>query len=98
MSTRGLAPEIWSPSECSGVICPTTPHYWIELPLIPPSNRSAFTFLAADAPYYHTGYSICLGMVCLGAVSAVVYGFLLTMQNKRHSALGEKGGVKYFSL
>ena len=37
-------------------------------------------------------------MVCLGAVSAVVYGLLLVKQNKRHSALGEKGGAKYYSL
>ena len=77
---------------------PTTPRYWNEPPLIPTSNRSTFTFLSADAPYYHTGYSICLGMVCLGAVSAVVYGLLLANQNKRHSPLGEKGGVKYYSL
>lgn len=77
---------------------PTTPHYWIDAPLMPPSNRATFTFLSQDAPFYHTGYSICLGMVCMGAVCAVVYGLLLAMQNKRHSAIGEKGGAKYYSL
>ena len=77
---------------------PTTPHYWNEPPLTSLINRATFTFLSADAPYYHTGYSICLGMVCLGAASAVVYGLLLMKQNKRHSALGEKGGAKYYSL
>ena len=63
-----------------------------------PFDRATFTFLSQDAPLYHTGYSICLGMVCMGAVCAVVYGLLLAMQNKRHSALGEKGGAKYYSL
>ena len=77
---------------------PITHHYWNQSPLILPSNRSAWTFLAADAPYYHNGYSICLGMVCLGAASAVVYGLLLAKQNKHHGALGEKGGAKYYSL
>ncbi|KAF2117336.1 putative allantoate permease [Lophiotrema nucula] len=38
---------------------------------------ATFAFLSKDAPYYRTGYSICMGAVVFGAVCASAYAFLV---------------------
>jgi uncharacterized membrane protein YidH (DUF202 family) len=36
---------------------------------------ATFSFLAADAPDYRTGYSICMGAICICGVAVVLYGY-----------------------
>ncbi|KAI0842916.1 MFS general substrate transporter [Hypoxylon sp. FL0890] len=54
---------------------------------------ATFCFLKKDAPYYHTGYSICLGMSALCGLSVVCYT-LLIWREKRAMARNEKEGDK----
>ena len=42
---------------------------------------ATFCFLARDAPSYHMGYSVCMGVVCVGVLAAVVYGALVIQKN-----------------
>ncbi|POS74793.1 hypothetical protein DHEL01_v206807 [Diaporthe helianthi] len=42
-----------------------------------------FTFLSADAPYYRTGYSVCLGIVALGVVSSLLYAALVLRERRK---------------
>ena len=44
---------------------------------------STYSFLAADAPLYRKGYSICLGFLCLAAASCVAYAAALVWENKK---------------
>ena len=50
---------------------------------------ATFSFLATDAPNYHKGYSICMGSICLAVVANVLYGVLITRENRRLKAAGE---------
>ncbi len=60
---------------------------------------ATFTFLAKDGPYYHTGYSICMSMVCVGALAAVVYAGLVMNDNRKDRAIAEgKGEREYYTL
>ena len=60
---------------------------------------ATFTFLATDAPYYHMGSSLCMGMVALGSVAAAVYGLLLWKDNKRARMVAEdKQGLLCYSF
>jgi hypothetical protein len=43
---------------------------------------ATFSFLAADAPRYTKGYTICLA-VALGLVAAILYGLLIWRENKK---------------
>lgn len=49
---------------------------------------ATFTFLAKEAPRYHTGYSICMGATCIGALAASVYGAMILWQNKKRAGGG----------
>jgi hypothetical protein len=44
---------------------------------------ATFSFLAADAPLYHTGYSICMGAACICTLSASLYGILAYLENRK---------------
>lgn len=44
---------------------------------------ATYSFLSKDAPEYRTGYSICIGFICLSAVSCCVYAALITWENRR---------------
>jgi predicted MFS family arabinose efflux permease len=44
---------------------------------------ATYAFLSADAPDYHPGYSICLGFVCLGFLSACLYAGALLLENRK---------------
>ncbi|KAF6220929.1 hypothetical protein HO133_002609 [Letharia lupina] len=42
---------------------------------------ATFCFLAKDAPFYHVGYSICMGATCIGALAVVLYAGLVILEN-----------------
>ncbi|KAI4232870.1 MAG: hypothetical protein L6R40_007274 [Gallowayella cf. fulva] len=44
---------------------------------------ATFTFLAKDAPEYHTGYSIIMAFVCLGALTTAIYTAILWRDTRR---------------
>jgi MFS family permease len=44
---------------------------------------ATFSFLAADAPAYHTGYSLCIGSLCICVGSCAIYGALAWRENQR---------------
>ena len=44
---------------------------------------ATFAFLKQDAPVYHTGYSICMAMACVGFAAAVGYGLLIRLERGR---------------
>ncbi|TEY62245.1 hypothetical protein BOTCAL_0165g00050 [Botryotinia calthae] len=58
---------------------------------------ATFSFLTTDAPYYHTGYSICMGAICICAASCTLYGILSIVHNREMgvTASGEKEGKQY---
>ncbi|KAM3070579.1 High-affinity nicotinic acid transporter [Clarireedia jacksonii] len=60
---------------------------------------ATFAFLTKDAPYYHTGYSICMGAMCVCAASSILYGVLVVVHNRSIGENGE-GGKKsdHYSL
>lgn len=44
---------------------------------------ASYSFEAADAKtFFHKGYSICLGFICLSAVSCILYYFACLQQNR----------------
>jgi MFS family permease len=44
---------------------------------------ATYAFLPGDAPYYKTGYTICLSFLCLSFASCCVYAFAVTYQNRK---------------
>lgn len=44
---------------------------------------ATYAFVSKDAPYYKKGYSICLGFLCLSAVSCCIYAVVVTAANRR---------------
>ncbi len=42
-----------------------------------------FTFLAKDAPHYHTGYSIVIAVAVLGIVSTICYALLILLERRK---------------
>ncbi|KAJ5238805.1 hypothetical protein N7468_003424 [Penicillium chermesinum] len=44
---------------------------------------STFAFETKDAPYYISGYSICIGFSCLAIISCVVYVVALRLENHK---------------
>lgn len=44
---------------------------------------ATYSFLSKDAPLYKPGYSICIGFICLSAVSCCVYAALITWENRK---------------
>ena len=54
---------------------------------------ATFCFLAKDAPLYHTGYAICMGVTCVGALAVALYGGLVVLENKGGRRGEEKEGA-----
>lgn len=52
---------------------------------------AAFTFLTKFAPYYRTGYSICMAVATLGIVASLCYALLIWMERRK---LSDKEGDK----
>jgi len=44
---------------------------------------AAFSFLTTDAPYYHTGYSICMGAMCICLAASTLYAGLIWLENQK---------------
>lgn len=44
---------------------------------------ATFSFLSTDAPYYHTGYSICMGAMCICLASSSLYAALAWFENRK---------------
>lgn len=52
---------------------------------------ATYSFLATDAPKYRTGYGICIGFICLSAVSCVAYFTACVVQNRRRDKTHDVG-------
>lgn len=54
---------------------------------------ATFSFLAADAPRYQKGYSICMGATCVGVLASVSCAGLVLKGNRalKSAANGQKG-------
>ena len=50
-----------------------------------------FAFPANDAPEYHTGYSVCLGFLCISALANTIYLIMCATENQKRA----KGSSKY---
>lgn len=59
---------------------------------------ATFCFLAKDAPLYHTGYSICMGVTCVGALAVALYGGLVVLENNGARKGDETEGSKKLYL
>lgn len=46
---------------------------------------ATYSFLSKDAPEYKPGYSICIGFICLSAVSCCLYAALITWENRKRA-------------
>ena len=59
---------------------------------------ATFTFMAKDAPQYHTGYSIVLAFVCLGSLTTALYIARIWAEVKglRASDRSKGGRRRYF--
>lgn len=49
---------------------------------------ATFSFLAADAPFYHKGYSIVTFGLCLAAAAAIAYEVSCYVENQRSARQG----------
>ncbi|KAF2823557.1 putative allantoate permease [Ophiobolus disseminans] len=47
-----------------------------------------FTFLTKYAPYYRTGYAICMGVTVMGLAATASYTFLISKRNRRSKLAG----------
>ena len=52
---------------------------------------ATFSFLAADAPFYHKGYSIVTFGLCLAAACSIAYAGACLAENRRSMRLGGSG-------
>jgi hypothetical protein len=44
---------------------------------------ATYSFLSKDAPYYRTGFSICISFCCLSILACVAYGIALVYENRK---------------
>lgn len=49
-----------------------------------------FTFQKADAPFYHTGYSICIAAAAAGAALSLLYGALIWQARRSTTAADDQ--------
>lgn len=56
---------------------------------------ATYSFVKSDAPYYHTGYSICLGFICLSALSCCLYLVSVFVQNRNRGRSPDVGMTEY---
>ena len=55
---------------------------------------ATFTFTTSDAPYYHTGYSICMGFICLSAVASLLYLVVIWKRNLQQKRDTKAAGLE----
>lgn len=53
---------------------------------------ATFSFLKSGAPYYHTGYSICLATSALCVVMCACYAFLIWRERNEDSVIQAMDG------
>lgn len=46
---------------------------------------ATYAFLSTDAPFYKTGYSICLAFLCLGFASCCIYACAVVFENRKRN-------------
>lgn len=57
---------------------------------------ASYSFKATDAAtFFHRGYSICLGFICLSAASCVAYYFAVLTQNRSRAKNHDVGLTEY---
>ncbi|EXJ81271.1 hypothetical protein A1O3_07561 [Capronia epimyces CBS 606.96] len=57
---------------------------------------ASYSFEAGDAKtFFHKGYSICLGFICLSAVSCILYFFACISQNRSRAKTPDIGMTEY---
>ena len=60
---------------------------------------ATFCFQAKDVPhFYHLGYSICMGVTCMGILAVVLYAALVILKNKEMGRNDAKPGAEKLSL
>lgn len=60
---------------------------------------ATFCFQAKDVPhFYHLGYSICMGVTCMGVLAVVLYAGAVILENNRAEKIDGKTGVKKLYL
>lgn len=59
---------------------------------------ATFCFLTKDAPFYHLGYSICMGVTCVGVLAVALYAGLVTLENNGARKRDEKEGARKLYL
>lgn len=57
---------------------------------------AVFAFLKKDAPKYTPGYSICIGFVCLSALSCCLYFVACSWQNRQRERSVRDVGLTEF--
>jgi len=57
---------------------------------------ASYSFKASDASsFFHRGYSICLGFICLSALSCVLYFIAVASQNRSRAKTRDVGVTEY---
>lgn len=59
---------------------------------------ATFAFQTEGAPFYHTGYSICMGAACLGALAAVSYAGLVWKEKRMVGIVKGETAIQSLSL
>ena len=59
---------------------------------------ATFCFLAQDAPFYHLGYSICMGVSCVGVLAVALYAGSVILENNSARERNEKGRTEKLYL
>ncbi|CAJ2506217.1 Uu.00g003470.m01.CDS01 [Anthostomella pinea] len=54
---------------------------------------ATYAFLDTDAPYFHNGYSICLGFTCLSALASTLYFISIRMENRKRAKAATNVGL-----
>lgn len=55
-----------------------------------------YVFLSKDAPYYTTGYSVCLGFACISIIACMLYYVSCSYQNRRRDRAATDVGLTEF--
>jgi hypothetical protein len=59
---------------------------------------ATFTFLTTDAPYYRTGYSICMGAACIRGAASILYGLLILKENRSSRKTNGETVSQHYSM
>ncbi|TVY16003.1 MFS transporter prlL [Lachnellula arida] len=57
---------------------------------------ATYAFIQKDAPYYEMGYAICLGFLCLGAASCLLYACAVSWENRKRDRMTADVGLSEY--